>query len=237
MSKKSDFIKDILLMPIIVSKSEQGFSIVKDCNTGEKLIISGQKYNGSVDADMSDIAIEFYKHIYKLENILNDKNQLVCDQFAGDTINSYRYVTNRKGCSQKMKDDWSRQYHCLANFWILPKAVGRMLGKYSKATIAKDYLDNFLYVLHNQEMYESFKKEYPEYFLNCENIEDFYAMHGFENCDVIIQNINDYNKVKCMNADERINRMQKFVEWRATFLAEKYGNELENLFEKFIESE
>jgi len=46
MSKKSDFIKDILLMPIIVSKSEQGFSIVKDCNTGEKLIISGQKYNG-----------------------------------------------------------------------------------------------------------------------------------------------------------------------------------------------
>ena len=105
-----------------------------------------------------------------------------------------------------------------------------MCGKLSKATVAKDYLDNFLIVL--EARFDEYKKTYPYYFENIESIQAFYQMHGFEDnaCDCVVKSKEEYNVIKKMNAEERISRMQKFLDWRADYLSREYKVQLEGLF-------
>ena len=95
-SEKKEIVKKFLLLPIIADKAEVGFKLVKDSDNGKEMIKSGQKYGGKkkrvADEDMSDIAIEFYKCIYEIEDILDDKYELQDNEFAGDTIHSILVV-------------------------------------------------------------------------------------------------------------------------------------------------
>jgi hypothetical protein len=105
-------------------------------------VLSGQKYYSSADADMSDFAIGFYEIIYKEilkgKPILGQKGSLRNSEFAGDTMNSFNTIANctpGAGKSSRLrteKEEWPEylrvyhsQYHCLANFWILPMDIGR----------------------------------------------------------------------------------------------------------------
>lgn len=236
MKNKKDRVKEILLMPIIASKSIKGISMITECNSNRRMILSGQMYKGAPDEDMSDIAVLFYECIYNLEDKLlkenNGEYDLYCDQFAGDTMNSYNQIVGRKGCPQSDKEKWFNQYHCLANFWLLPMEVGRKGEEWSKSKKAKDYMDNFLYVLANN--FGEYKKRYPCYFKNLEKIEDFYDMHGFndEKCKCVIRTEEEYQIISKMAAADRIKRMQEFVDWRAEYLAEQYTEDLYQLFIK-----
>lgn len=60
---------------------------------------SGKRYE-TVDEDMSDLAIAFYETLYgktMLESVesVDSKKHFCCDDFAGDTMNSYKSVANQ----------------------------------------------------------------------------------------------------------------------------------------------
>lgn len=161
---------DVLMLPIEATKYSGGnVEIYREGN----IIKSTQTYypwkewNGkplpiSLDEDMSDFAVKFYEIIYS--SIINNKSliendSLVDKKFAGDTMNSFETIANlfpEAGCCKKNRtssDAWpeklqqyKKQYHCLANFWILPIEIGRKLDEKNdlcKGNI-KDYVDRFL---------------------------------------------------------------------------------------------
>lgn len=128
---------------------------------------------------MSDFAVEFYKIIYKEKlnlkkqgiEILDEKGMLKNDkEFCGDTMNSYKTVTETLKDNQKKKD-WKNKYHCLANFWLLPMYVGhsspRAKAYKDFANYAKDkngindYMDKFL--KDYRIRYQEYRDRFPEY--------------------------------------------------------------------------
>jgi hypothetical protein len=87
---------------------------------------------GSWDPDMSDVAIQWYQQV--LYPDLYHEDQLI----LGDTMHSFNTMANRipgAGSSRLMRTseaEWPEflrryyhHYHCLANFWVLPAAIGR----------------------------------------------------------------------------------------------------------------
>jgi hypothetical protein len=83
------------------------------------------------DEDMSDLAIAYYQAIYP--GVFS-----YTDHIIGDTMNSFNTTANRipeAGASKTKRtpeSQWPHEliafhnaYHCLANFWILPSAIGR----------------------------------------------------------------------------------------------------------------
>lgn len=148
------------------------------------------------DCDMSDFACGFYEIIYK--DILND-NKLVDDDgnfadenFAGDTMNSFNTIANlvreagTKKEERKPIENWPKwlqeyhsNYHCLANFWLIPMEIGRTSknewckGCYDKNV--QDYMDRFLKLYKDNS--EQYKTLYPSYFKNMKSCKDFARLH------------------------------------------------------------
>ncbi len=138
----------ILLTPIEATRAKNGKRIER---TGNE-IISPQHYRSKfLDPDMSDLAVKFYKILYtnSLQSFLPENGEILDNEghfvdmdFAGDTMNSFHSIANRTdkaGTSRKGRTsiiEWPeylkiyfRQYHCLANFWIIPMALGRSSSK------------------------------------------------------------------------------------------------------------
>ena len=227
---KSDRVKNILLTPIVASKDVSVITLAKRNDTHGDFILSGQDYCNNVDSDMSSIAIEFYKVIYNIDNMLNKDGSLFNVQYAGDTMNSFRQITNRLSCKQHKKKEWFEKYHCLANFWILPMEVGRKhVNGISKSQVSKAYMDGFLKVLNYK--FTEYKDRYPKYFESINDIIDFYKMHGIET--IYINNNEPVQITGFNNANDGIDKMIKLIELRADYLSTNYTQELYNLFFKY----
>ncbi len=126
---------------------------------------SGKRYE-TVDEDMSDLAIAFYETLYgktMLESVesVDSKKHFCCDDFAGDTMNSYKSVANQffggnpKHCAKRKEAEkngevppWLQEYfdgyHCLANFWAIPKKIGRGSNKGDRYDFAFSYIEENL---------------------------------------------------------------------------------------------
>ena len=135
--RKQKIVQEILTTPIIASTTYyEKIRLVSD-SENNNYIISGQRYKGCSDEDMCDFSIEFYKVIYE-KDILENPN--ITQMFAGDTmIDHYkRELTN---------------YHCLANFWILPMNVGRSCRQLNRAKL---HMDLFLEKLLSESLFSIF---------------------------------------------------------------------------------
>ena len=238
-------IKSILLMPIRVESNsvmkKSGRNVIIDSKNNQILSIAKSK-----DPDMSFIALEFYKILYDF----NDEN---C--FSGDTMNSFNIVS--RYASDDKKQDWGKSYHCLANFWVLPKEVGRTcIGELAKAsggrpsrtieyfnTGKKDFMDRFLsYYFKN---FDKYSKEYSVYvdkfpedsFAALHYIDGIYMDQTFDNDQSIklFSYIKDEdNFVESVN--DVISEMQSRIELRAEKISEsdKGIRLFDDLFKKFL---
>lgn len=241
LEKKRRQVYKILLMPIYCKKE---FS---DIEFKEGKILTGQKYIQSADEDMSDFAIGFYEILYKdilkLNPILKENGELFKSEFAGDTMNSFERIANRTPGAGKSKitralvEHWPeylvlfcKQYHCLANFWLLPMDIGRTIRKGSKAQKSWDYMDRFLKIyIENQEEY---KKMYPTYFSMFDSIENFSRMNfllgSYLNEDMVIDIYSDGKKY---DSHTVIESMQEKIKLRAQYIAKsEYATELWDYF-------
>lgn len=174
---------DVLMLPIeAVEYSAGKVEISREGNVikSTQTYYPYKKWNGKslpipLDEDMSDFAVGFYEIIYG--SIINDKSliendRLVDDKFAGDTMNSFETIANlfpEAGNYKKKRtlptawpkelQQYKKQYHCLANFWILPIEIGRkidennVLCKGSYKYDIKDYVDRFLEKLKDSNEY------------------------------------------------------------------------------------
>lgn len=147
LSSKQKAVYDILLTQIVSDKALDSITIKDGC------IVSPQKYVGGEDADMADIAVEFYKIIYGFNEILTVEGRFVDRNFAGDTMHSFNSVANitdgagsKKAkrtdvsCWPKYLQDYYSFYHCLANFWVIPMSLGRTGTKLNR------YDDPYLFI-------------------------------------------------------------------------------------------
>ena len=172
-NKEQEVVKKILLTPIKPEKETE----IKWVSEG---IASSQRYYSVFDCDMSDLAIGFYRILYD-KDIINKAGRLVDREFAGDTMCSFNTIANRVPGAGKTKNqrtsfekwpaylqDYSKSYHCLANFWLLPLQIGRKSAKEYNGECKKkkwgrnsDYTDRFLLLL--KQDFDSFMKEYSRY--------------------------------------------------------------------------
>lgn len=242
LNEKKKKVEDILLMPIVSSKSVKGITLAIRQDNKKKFILSGQTYENGTDEDMSDIAIAFYQKIYsqKKENnsceiskILTVDGKIINPQIAGDTMNSFKQITSRVSCTDTKKDEWFNFYHCLANFWILPMEIGRQYKRgFSKSQVSKDYMDGFLIVL--KAKYEDYKKEYPDFFDRMKTFKDFcesqYITPYFKDNNIEEKNIIEITGLK--NADDSIEKMKSLVESRARLLADECSDSLYDFFQE-----
>ena len=203
MDKKKQ-VEEILLMPInVIGYSGMNGVKIKKAGKGIETTQSYYPYKNypiGLDPDMSDFAIGFYEILYNdfLSNpILNGAETLFNNEFAGDTMNSFNTIANKvpeagKSNKQRTKiSEWPNylqeyyyQYHCLANFWILPMVVGRKLDdEYCKGYCdwfssdggMQDYMDRFLKTVNDS--FSLYKKMYATYFGKIDTFEDFLNLH------------------------------------------------------------
>lgn len=203
----------------------------------ENKIYSGQTYYSLPDADMSDIAVGFYRILYKkaLDGVsILDGNDLANCCFAGDTMNSFNTISNmlRKKESlsneeEKLLIKYEKQYHCLANFWILPSCIGRRSRKGNNL----DSIDIFLNVL--KEDYDSIMKKHLSYYRVWNNVFDFRKDHFLAGYNPI-----DTKRVRDLyaqrNGTKIINDAITRIEQRAKDISE--SKEAEELWNYFYEN-
>ena len=207
-------IKKILLLPIkpTTRKKIDIHIEEKDCVeeiiTGVRYIPSGSK-TGKLDCDVSDFAIKFYETVYGKVPILNSNRSPVNDEFIGDTMNTIHKNIN---------------YHCLANFWILPSDLGRTIKKYSKAK-ADDRMEFFLMDLKYN--YSIYRDLYPEYFDFFENFENFCEKHFLDEAYF------DEHDKSILSTMQEANVI-KIIEDRAETIASRKTKELYNLFSEVL---
>lgn len=163
---KQKQVYDVLVTPIICDKTSNEEKIVRK----NGVIFSSQKYCREADPDMSDLAISFYQILYNEKlidfDLLDNQGYLKNKEFAGDTMNSFTTIANGvvsnelqfKGRKLNISVDpyliyYKCQYHCLANFWLIPMRDGRQSSKRNKY----DSLD--LYLEYLKDNWESLKKE------------------------------------------------------------------------------
>ena len=194
---KRQQVYEILLTPIVCTKySNRNVEIEREKNVinSTQTYYPCKKFHITLDEDMSDFSVGFYEIIYKeLLNgnpIINNKNDGLFDRrFAGDTMNSFETIANlipeagdckknRTPCTKwpKFLQNYKMQYHCLANFWILPIEIGRMIDKNNEICKAsydfgiQDYMDIFLNKLKEKQI-EIFTRE------PFNNFHDFAKVH------------------------------------------------------------
>jgi hypothetical protein len=171
--KNQEQVKEILQMPIVCNKS------IKGTVRRENVIYTGQKYYSNADEDMSDFAVGFYEIIYsnilKSGSILTERGYLVDKNFVGDTMNSFKIISNtynhNSSCWEKYLWEFFDKYHCLANFWIIPMDIGRK----SKKNNQYDSMDIFLNTVNNE--FEDLSNKYTNYFGYLENPKEFLSKH------------------------------------------------------------
>lgn len=209
-------VKKILMMPIKCEKRKPVNIIVEN-----GIVKSTQRYYNGFDPDMSDFAVGFYNIMYK--DILNEEGVLdgkyFCNQdFAGDTINSFNSIANlvpSAGNATKLRTatdecpkflrKYSNDYHCLANFWILPMPLGRRGKKLNYF----DSIDVFLNKL--KESYDLLKK-YTDYYKQINNYDVFCRIHFIENYKPL-DDISE--KYRGREAEEIVRQAYKFIDMRA----------------------
>lgn len=130
-----NWLRKMLLTPI----RRKGRKVLEIDDKDNVILSSGKRYK-TRDPDMSDLAIEFYEILYG-KKMLKDRH-FRCDDFAGDTMNSFNSVANqfferrpdRSRTRESKNGDyrswpWLQEYfegyHCLANFWAIPRQLGR----------------------------------------------------------------------------------------------------------------
>lgn len=221
---KEEHVKKILLMPIECTTQKS-----KNIFRYNGRIFSSQEYRG-YDPDMSDFAVGFYKIAYN--EILGEKEFLDkenLNNFCGDTMNTYKKIVKRINNSEA--EEWYNEYHCLANFWLLPKHVGRSssctarlgLMQFSKSKRGiDDYVDKFLnnYKTH----YIEYSRHFPVYTekFTLENIGD---NHFLEGSYCIGKDIISFS-----NNIKSINDIREKLEMRAEYIVCKKGIELYQFF-------
>lgn len=234
-SLKRKQVYQILLMPIECTKYSNGnveITLEKTSIKSTQTYFPNKNYNIVLDEDMSDFSIGYYQIIY--DEILNGNpiinsctDSLFDQKFAGDTMNSFNTIANlfpeagrnRKNrteyaCWPKVLQDYKKQYHCLANFWILPIEIGRKLDKEGQNRLCKasyfyginDYMDKFLKELAEQKTFpkifskkiDSFSKFEEIHFLKGSYTDTDSSIFEFSNNtdgESLIRNITD--RIKC----------------------------------------
>lgn len=237
-------VENILLKNIYKLFHSKNITIgLKDDN-----IYSSQLYYSLLDSDMSDFAIGFYKIIYKdiLNNVdilknngrLLDKNK----SFAGDTMNSLKKITRTLFCNELEQNKWPKylleyynQYHCLANFWILPMEIGRTLsGNLNKGRKGiYDYMDRFLEQKIRKLDFSNLNTEnYYDYFSKFKDFKDFCDKHFLTNC--YTNEKYEINSYSFQDPEEIINVMIHNIKKRAKLISNsKYAYELYNYFKLY----
>lgn len=230
LTKGQEQVRDILLMPIESTTQESLNVFIYDGR-----IFSSQEYRG-YDPDMSDFAVGFYQIIYrqilkKEYKILKGK-MLKNEEFCGDTMNSYTIVTKNK-INDKERKEWINKYHCLANFWLLPKHVGHSssytaklkLMYYSKSKNGiNDYMDNFLHnYLDKYEEYRAVFKDYTKRFTS-KNFGDVHFLEGSYMEKGMVIDFSDEME------DKIIDIIWGKIKNRANLIACKKGEELYEYF-------
>ncbi|NLJ95156.1 MAG: hypothetical protein GX326_06690 [Clostridiaceae bacterium] len=216
-----------------------------DKDTGKRF-----RYSFNPDCDMSDFACGFYEIVYKdiLDgiNLIDDDGNLTNQNFAGDTMNSFNYIANitpGAGKSTKQRTDqrewpeylkqYYKEYHCLANFWILPMEIGRKVNnKWCKGSYdnkVQDYMDRFLKLL--KDNFSEYKTLYRNYFSNINCIEGFTEVHFlfgsylYGNLDIFGLSNNN------CDGEVIINKIQDRIKLRATMISKSYyAEQLWNYF-------
>ncbi|APM39962.1 hypothetical protein [Clostridium kluyveri] len=204
-----------------------------------------KNYPQGLDEDMSDFSIGFYSILYKEllngKSVLNGDDNLYNDEFAGDTMNSYVTVAKRKSLKEPTEylNEYKNQYHCLANFWLIPMHIGRTskytpdkFKEWSKTSYEyniEDYMDRFLNLYKWNSL--QYKRLYPSYFAKINCIKDFAKVHIFvgsytsesmEVCNYSNEN-NDGKDV--------VDNIKSKIKLRAIAISEsKYADELWNYF-------
>ena len=225
-------VKEILLTPIIADKHLQNGEIF--INNG--MVYSGQQYYGTLDPDMSDFAVKFYEIVYHCllcnTNLLTEKTNkkavkywsLTNDYLAGDTMNSFSsvasFITNKSETNfQLLRKRWFLDYHCLANFWLIPSDLGRSFkSKYSKGRKEKfDSLDLFLDdVKNNTDLRDSFKDYFHEFNKNTIfDFDNFLSVHYLNNYKPFTENGDEIKHTYKNSPDEIIKKMIECIELRA----------------------
>lgn len=141
------------------------------------------RYSFVPDCDMSDFSCGFYEIVY--QNIFPNKRivdstngNFIDKNFAGDTMTTVIKLPGLK-----------ENYHCLANFLLLPMSIGRTsrltsieLRKWSKTSHfypIHDFMDRFLILL--KQNYSVYKELYPTYFQMIPTFERFVEIHMLQN--------------------------------------------------------
>ncbi|MCO7124602.1 hypothetical protein NIE88_02255 [Sporolactobacillus shoreicorticis] len=242
---KTDQIREVLLTTICCDKKQSKIS------REDNIILSGQKYYSSTDADMSNFAVGFYEIVYK--DILNSKpllkhnGSLWNNEYAGDTMNSFNTVANitpRAGKSRVQRtamEEWPeylqnyyRKYHCLANFWILPMEIGRTTkGILNKAiNPTGDYMDRFLEMVHSKIRFYGYDREYFRCF-NCwgEFTDKHFLINSYLNEELKIELYSNFNEDK---SRKFIKKALEKIGQRAECIAEsEYANKLWEYFNEW----
>ncbi len=197
MVDKREIVRKFLCMPVVKSNKKGIIRI-----TENDKIETSQSYKSHFDPDMSDVAVEFYKILYGIEELLKQEKPF---EFAGDTICSFNTIANRvpgAGKSKKQRTkyncwpDYLQKYcdfyHCLANFWILPSPIGRSYpgmkkeywwasktgpGEKEKKEKIDDYMDRFLLFIRKEDNYRKLKEQYPKYGGKFENYDRLIEKH------------------------------------------------------------
>lgn len=237
---KQKIVYDFLLTPI---------SGIKTLNCKENVIKTTQKYYSKFDPDMSDIAIEFYKIIYDIDEIIDERNGhlLFGKQFAGDTMCSFNTIAKKMNKSvltekqQAVLDEYYNFYHCLANFWILPMWIGRsyprMPHEHRWASKSKnginDYMDSFLLFLKNGN-YSKFVKQYKQYGMKFDTFDNFCTKHFLVGQECFIRNGEVCKYSLEGNPEDVIARMTDLIKARAEIISkdDKVCDKLYSLWEK-----
>lgn len=229
-------VEQILLLPIICDTKKD------EIYRKGGIIYTGQKYYSSKDEDMTDFAVGFYHIVYgnilKSKGLLNENGRLHNNNFAGDTMNSFNAIANivpEAGKSVKQrteKEKWPlflqeyhNQYHCLANFWVLPMCIGRRSAKLNKY----DSIDIFLNKL--KENY-TILSQYTDYIENMDNYYEFCKKHFIADYALHLLSDNTQEKYSKGNAVDLINQAYKCMRSRANSISS--NNKLcENLYNYF----
>jgi hypothetical protein len=246
---------DILLTPIECTEYSKRKPKIKSDNSAIKSTqtyypykqYKGEKKDIPLDPDMSDFAIGFYEILYKdiLESrILNENDGFNNKEFAGDTMNSFNTIANlvkEAGPTKEKRtpmvewpqylQNYYKQYHCLANFWMIPMILGRTANdEYCKMNkLMQDYMDRFLSILKIN--FNTYKKRYKYYFHYIGSFEILANRHFLIGSYVDSSyQVKQYSEDNC-DVKAMIKSIFNLIKQRAKTISEsEYAEELWNYF-------
>lgn len=227
---------DVLITPIICKKNRSKEIEIKRENG---IIFSSQQYYSTADEDMSDFAVRFYEILYgdtllkDNKSVLDKKGRFIKKELAGDTMNSFNTIANMYR-RQYTRDPgnimipmdaylmyYKLQYHCLANFWLIPMWHGR---KSSKTVLHQSAYDSP--VLYTKMVNENWEKlstptekegqKYSDYFCMISK-EEFRNIHYLPD-QLYEEGIRQYYSEK--NGLELIKQSLNFIFERARKISE-----------------